>query len=43
MVVDGGQWLSKPRRLGKEHVKQLSKVVEKRSRELPVGVPKSNL
>ncbi|CAI0401563.1 unnamed protein product [Linum tenue] len=43
MVVDGGQWLSKPRSLGKDEVKQLSKVVEKRSREAPVGVPKSKL
>lgn len=43
MVVDGGLWLSKPRHLSKEAVKQLSRTVEKKSREAPVGVPKSKL
>ncbi|KAL7610955.1 hypothetical protein Lser_V15G13524 [Lactuca serriola] len=43
LVVDGGIWLSKPRDLPKEAVRQLSKVVEKRSRDAPVGVPKSKL
>ncbi|CAN7117406.1 unnamed protein product [Brassica rapa subsp. narinosa] len=36
MVVDGGLWLSKPRHLAKEAVKELSRVVEKRSRAKPV-------
>ncbi|KAH0891275.1 hypothetical protein HID58_053704 [Brassica napus] len=35
MVVDGGLWLSKPRHLAKEAVKELSRVVEKRSRAKP--------
>ncbi|KAB1202049.1 Peroxisomal 2,4-dienoyl-CoA reductase [Morella rubra] len=43
MVVDGGLWLSRPRHLPKEAVKQLSRAVEKRSREKPVGVPTSKL
>ncbi|KAK9267848.1 hypothetical protein L1049_010284 [Liquidambar formosana] len=43
MVVDGGLWLSKPRHLPKEAVKQLSRAVERRSRDAPVGVPKSKL
>ncbi|MBA0710222.1 hypothetical protein Golax_025210 [Gossypium laxum] len=43
LVVDGGHWLRNPRRLPKEEVKQLSRVVEKRSRETPVGVPSSKL
>ncbi|KAK9989423.1 hypothetical protein SO802_029662 [Lithocarpus litseifolius] len=41
LVVDGGQWLSSPRNLPKEAVKQLSRAVESRSRA--VGVPKSKL
>jgi hypothetical protein len=41
--VDGGLWLSRPRHLQKEAVKQLSRAVEKRSREKPVGVPTSKL
>ncbi|GLT61233.1 hypothetical protein SLA2020_339550 [Shorea laevis] len=41
--VDGGLWLSRPRHLPKEAVKQLSRAVEKRSREKPVGVPTSKL
>ncbi|KAI9198011.1 hypothetical protein LWI28_008596 [Acer negundo] len=41
LVVDGGLWLSKPRSLPKEAVKQLSRAVEKRSRD--VGTRKSKL
>lgn len=43
IVVDGGLWLSRPRHLPKEAVKQLSRTVEKRSRAAPVGVPNSKL
>ncbi|CAN0855068.1 Peroxisomal 2,4-dienoyl-CoA reductase [(3E)-enoyl-CoA-producing] [Linum grandiflorum] len=43
MAVDGGQWLSKPRHIGKEEVKRVSKVVERRSRDSAVGLPKSKL
>ncbi|KAJ4976007.1 hypothetical protein NE237_001113 [Protea cynaroides] len=43
LVVDGGLWLSKPRHLQREEVKELSRVVEKRSRETPTGVAKSKL
>ncbi|XP_042515765.1 peroxisomal 2,4-dienoyl-CoA reductase [(3E)-enoyl-CoA-producing] [Macadamia integrifolia] len=43
VIVDGGLWLSRPRHLPKEAVKELSRVVEKRSREAPVGVAKSKL
>ncbi|XP_021901439.1 peroxisomal 2,4-dienoyl-CoA reductase [Carica papaya] len=43
IVVDGGLWLSRPRHLPKEAVKQLSRVVERRSRDTPVGVPTSKL
>ncbi|WKA03383.1 hypothetical protein VitviT2T_021495 [Vitis vinifera] len=43
LAVDGGLWLSRPRHLPKEAVKQLSRAVEKRSRGVPVGVPKSKL
>ncbi|KAM1107554.1 hypothetical protein EV1_004261 [Malus domestica] len=43
IVVDGGLWLSRPRHLPKEAVKQLSRTVEKRSRNAPVGVPISKL
>lgn len=43
MIVDGGLWLSRPRHLAKEAVKQVSRSVEKRSRNVPVGVPKSKL
>ncbi|XP_031278606.1 peroxisomal 2,4-dienoyl-CoA reductase-like [Pistacia vera] len=43
MAVDGGLWLSKPRHLPKEAVKQASRAVEKRSRDAPVGIPKSKL
>ncbi|XP_047325594.1 peroxisomal 2,4-dienoyl-CoA reductase [(3E)-enoyl-CoA-producing]-like [Impatiens glandulifera] len=38
-VVDGGHWFSKPRYLPKDAVKQLSRVVEKRSRQEPSGLP----
>ncbi|KDP25070.1 hypothetical protein JCGZ_22605 [Jatropha curcas] len=43
VIVDGGLWLSRPRHLPKEGVKQLSQTVEKRSRASPVGVPSSKL
>ncbi|KAI3664924.1 hypothetical protein L6452_43536 [Arctium lappa] len=43
LVVDGGIWLSNPRHMSKEAVKQVSKEAEKRSRNAPVGVAKSNL
>ncbi|KAF9664476.1 hypothetical protein SADUNF_Sadunf16G0022700 [Salix dunnii] len=43
LIVDGGLWLSRPRHLPKDAVKQLSRVVEKRSRNSQVGVPSSKL
>lgn len=43
VVVDGGLWLSRPRHLPKDAVKQLSRAVENRSRATPVGIPKSKL
>ncbi|KAM0948682.1 putative 2,4-dienoyl-CoA reductase ((2E)-enoyl-CoA-producing) [Dioscorea sansibarensis] len=43
MVVDGGLWLSRPRHIPKEEVKQLSRVIEKKSRTSPTGVPTSKL
>ncbi|XP_019183173.1 PREDICTED: peroxisomal 2,4-dienoyl-CoA reductase [Ipomoea nil] len=43
MIVDGGLWLSHPRYLHKDAVKELSRTVEKRSRDAPVGVPSSKL
>ncbi|KAL4278325.1 hypothetical protein GQ457_03G025120 [Hibiscus cannabinus] len=43
LVVDGGLWLSWPRHLPKEEVKQMSRAIEKRSRDKPVGVPTSKL
>ncbi|KAK9275101.1 hypothetical protein L1049_022360 [Liquidambar formosana] len=43
LVVDGGLWLSRPRHLPKDAVKQLSRAVERRSRDSPVGVPTSKL
>ncbi|XP_076938441.1 peroxisomal 2,4-dienoyl-CoA reductase [(3E)-enoyl-CoA-producing]-like [Bidens hawaiensis] len=43
IAVDGGLWLSRPRHLPKEDVKMLSRVVEKRARAAPVGVPSSKL
>jgi len=43
MIVDGGLWLSRPRYLPKEAVRQVSREVEKRSRNEPIGVPKSKL
>lgn len=42
-MVDGGQWLSSPRHLPKEAVKQQSRAVERRSRNSAVGIPKSKL
>ncbi|XP_004516241.1 peroxisomal 2,4-dienoyl-CoA reductase [(3E)-enoyl-CoA-producing] [Cicer arietinum] len=43
IIVDGGLWLSRPRHLPKEAVRQVSRAIEKRSRNEPVGVPKSKL
>ena len=43
MVVDGGLWMSRPRSIPKETVRQLSRAVEKRSREAPVEAPRSEL
>lgn len=43
LVLDGGLWLSSPRHLSKEAVKNLSRAVEKRSRVAPIGLPKSKL
>ncbi|PRQ30053.1 putative 2,4-dienoyl-CoA reductase (NADPH) [Rosa chinensis] len=43
LVVDGADWLTKPSHLPKERVKQLSRAVERRSRNEPVGIPKSKL
>ncbi|XP_052884841.1 peroxisomal 2,4-dienoyl-CoA reductase [(3E)-enoyl-CoA-producing]-like isoform X1 [Gossypium arboreum] len=43
LVVDGGHWLSQPRHIPKEGVKKLSRDIEKRSRDKPVGVPTSKL
>ncbi|XP_051133815.1 peroxisomal 2,4-dienoyl-CoA reductase [(3E)-enoyl-CoA-producing]-like [Andrographis paniculata] len=43
MPVDGGLWLSKPRHLAKEAVKELSRTVERRSRVAPTGTPSSKL
>ncbi|RWR81950.1 peroxisomal 2,4-dienoyl-CoA reductase [Cinnamomum micranthum f. kanehirae] len=43
VVVDGGHWLSRPRYISKEEVKKLSRVVERRSRITPTGVPSSKL
>ncbi|KAJ6778984.1 PEROXISOMAL 24-DIENOYL-COA REDUCTASE-LIKE [Salix koriyanagi] len=43
LIVDGGLWLSRPHHLPKDEVKQLSRAVEKRSRNSQVGVPSSKL
>lgn len=43
LIVDGGLWLSRPRHLPKEEVKTLSRIVEKRARAAPIGVPSSKL
>ncbi|XP_010260588.1 PREDICTED: peroxisomal 2,4-dienoyl-CoA reductase [Nelumbo nucifera] len=43
LIVDGGLWLSRPRHIPKEAVKQLSRVVERRSRDAPAGLPTSKL
>ncbi|KAG9143255.1 hypothetical protein Leryth_010178 [Lithospermum erythrorhizon] len=43
VVVDGGLWLSQPRHISKDTVKQLSRAVEKKARAAPVGVPTSKL
>ncbi|XP_078437887.1 short-chain dehydrogenase-reductase B [Wolffia australiana] len=39
LIVDGGLWLSHPRIIPKEEVKQLSRLVETKSRKDPVGMP----
>uniref|UniRef100_A0A7N0SWF3 2,4-dienoyl-CoA reductase [(3E)-enoyl-CoA-producing] n=1 Tax=Kalanchoe fedtschenkoi TaxID=63787 RepID=A0A7N0SWF3_KALFE len=39
-AADGGLWLSRPRHLPKDPVRELSRVVEKRSRNTLVGAPK---
>jgi peroxisomal 2,4-dienoyl-CoA reductase len=33
LVVDGGQWLWKPRWISKEQLRAIGRIVEKRSRE----------
>ncbi|KAF8649983.1 hypothetical protein HU200_064142 [Digitaria exilis] len=43
LVVDGGFWLSHPRHIPKEEVKELSKAVEKKVRTSGVGIPSSKL
>lgn len=43
LAVDGGLWLSRPRHVPKDEVKQLSRVVEKRARNAPVGLPRGKL
>jgi 2,4-dienoyl-CoA reductase [(3E)-enoyl-CoA-producing], peroxisomal len=43
LVVDGGLWLSHPRHIPKEEVRELSKVVEKKVRASGVGVTSSKL
>lgn len=43
LPVDGGLWLSKPRHMSKDAVKDISRTVEKRSRAAPAGVPTSKL
>ncbi|XVF68381.1 hypothetical protein PTKIN_Ptkin10aG0201100 [Pterospermum kingtungense] len=43
LVVDGGQWLSRPRILPKDAVQQLSRREAIRSRATPTGLPKSKL
>uniref|UniRef100_A0A6V7PUR3 2,4-dienoyl-CoA reductase [(3E)-enoyl-CoA-producing] n=1 Tax=Ananas comosus var. bracteatus TaxID=296719 RepID=A0A6V7PUR3_ANACO len=43
VVVDGGLWLSRPRHIPKEEVKELSRAVERKSRASNVGAPSSKL
>lgn len=43
MPVDNGMWLSHPRHLSKDGVRQVSRTVEKRSRATPTGLPASKL
>ncbi|KAJ4754860.1 hypothetical protein LUZ62_089265 [Rhynchospora pubera] len=43
IVVDGGLWLSRPRYIGKEEVKALSRVVEQKFRKSNIAVPSSKL
>ncbi|KAK9152482.1 hypothetical protein Syun_010791 [Stephania yunnanensis] len=43
MIVDGGLWLSRPRHIAKETVREVSRIVEKRSREVTSRPPTSKL
>ncbi|KAF9587616.1 hypothetical protein IFM89_004448 [Coptis chinensis] len=43
LVVDNGLWLSRPRHIQKKVVQEISRAVERRSREAPVGTPTSKL
>ncbi|KAK9152489.1 hypothetical protein Syun_010798 [Stephania yunnanensis] len=43
MIVDGGLWLSHPRHIAKETVREVSRIVEKRSREVTSRPPTSKL
>ncbi|KAE9592816.1 hypothetical protein Lal_00029126 [Lupinus albus] len=43
LIIDGGLWLSQPRYMSKEAVKQVSRSIEKKSRVAPFDVPKSKL
>ncbi|KAF3437435.1 hypothetical protein FNV43_RR20188 [Rhamnella rubrinervis] len=42
-LMDSGLWMSRPHPVPKDTVRQLSRAVEKMSRETPVGVPRSKL
>ncbi|PKU76799.1 peroxisomal 2,4-dienoyl-CoA reductase [Dendrobium catenatum] len=43
IIVDGGHRLSRPRHIAKEEVKQLSRIVEQRSRASPASLASSKL
>ena len=45
LVVDGGDWLAKPRRMSKEHLREIGRAIETRSRMAQPGrgTPKSKL
>ncbi|KAH0455166.1 hypothetical protein IEQ34_015198 [Dendrobium chrysotoxum] len=43
IIVDGGHWLSRPRHIPKEEVKQISRIVEQRSRASPASLASSKL
>lgn len=43
IIVDGGHWLSRPRHVSKEEVKQLSRIVEQKSRASPASMVSSKL